>query len=226
MRIFETFVVALLVVLMFAFVLNKKLNAGDKDTAKLEEKLETAFKQLKQHTAQLEQLKEREKKLVAGLKEGNKVLLATLKKRDKELVADLDDLQKYDVELAAWLKKRDKALAADLNKWEKRTTKERKALDKNFAALHDFVQRLQDDVRKEDERLSRKLTSETTMAFNASTNLATELCANMIVHYGRITHKHYPRPAGATVGNDAVLHEPAPRDLKSILKSILPASFR
>ena len=136
MRIFETFVVALLVVLMFTFVLNKKLDAGDKETAKLEEKLETAFKamewlrtdlaaarkQLKQHTAQLEQLKERDKKLVAGLKEGNKTLLATLKKRDKELVADLDDLHKYDKELAAWLKKRDKELASRPGQdWDKRT---------------------------------------------------------------------------------------------------------
>ena len=224
MRIFETFVVALLVVLMFTFVLNKKLDAGDKETAKLEEKLETAFKamewlrtdlaaarkQLKQHTAQLEQLKERDKKLVAGLKEGNKTLLATLKERDKELVADLDDLHKYDKELAAWLKKRDKELLADLKDWDKRTLE-------NVAALHDFVQRLQNDVRKEDERLSRKLTIETNMAFNTGTKLATELCANMIVHYARITHtqdKLYPLK---------VIHKQniAPHDLKKRLLALV-----
>ena len=260
MRIFETFVVALVLVLTFTLILNKKLDAGDRETAKLEEKLETALKDIDWLKKEMRKAIDRGKKLQVELNKtletSDKELMAALKKelvpamtklvvplnkRNRALAAELDNLHKYDKELAAWLKQRDKELVAALKKDLEKYDKERvgalekelglvaplvvsldnydKELAGELAGLHDYVQRLQNDVRKDDERLSRKLTRDMDTAYSVATKFAAELCANMIVHYGRITHKHYPRPAGATIGNDAVLHEPAPRDLKSRLLS-------
>ena len=160
MRIFKTFAVALVLVLVFAFVLNKKLDAGDRETAKLEKKLETALtaidrlekaakkaakdalkreKELvkrgenlaKQMSAKLKELaslvaadmdqigEDMKKELVPAMTK----LVLPLNKRNRELAAELDNLHKYDKELAAWLKQRDKelvvALTEDLEKYDK-----------------------------------------------------------------------------------------------------------
>ncbi len=109
MRIFETFVVALVVVLAFTFVLNNKLDAGDRETAKLQKKLEAALKDIDRLEKEGEASRKREKKLVEDLKKRDKRVTRELESLDKKVSAlaklQIDAIEEQNSQLQAWVKK-------------------------------------------------------------------------------------------------------------------------
>ena len=89
MRIIQMmFVVALVLVLAFTFVLNERLDAGTRETARLEKKLETALKDIDRLENDIAAARKRDKEMVADLKE----LTRALKSLDKKVSA-LGDFQ-------------------------------------------------------------------------------------------------------------------------------------
>ena len=124
MRIFETFAVALVLVLVFAFVLNKKLDAGDRETAKLEKKLETALTAIDRLEKAAKDALKREKELVKRGENLAKQMSAKLKELASLVAADMDqigeDMKKELVpamtKLVLPLNKRNRELAAELDR--------------------------------------------------------------------------------------------------------------
>ena len=111
--------------------------------------------------------------------------LDDLLKRGKAMAAVTDDLHEYDKVLLAALRERDKELMAPLDKRNRELAADLAALDKKVSALAKF----QMDMR---DKRDQKLVKDLDLVMNTTASLSTELCANMILEHGRITHLSEP----------------------------------
>ena len=95
--------------LAFTFVLNNKLDAGDRETAKLQKKLEAALKDIDRLEKEGEASRKREKKLVEDLKKRDKRVTRELESLDKKVSAlaklQIDAIEEQNSQLQAWVKK-------------------------------------------------------------------------------------------------------------------------